>query len=301
MAQQLLHRAQVAAGLQQVARAAVAQHVRVHVRGQPGLEGEGLQARAHLAGGQPRAAPADEQRGLVRPGEARPHLEPGAQRGQGRGAHRDTAPLGALAQHLGRGVGGVDPARGAGPCPGVEPDEFAHAQPAAVEQLDDAVVARAQGGVAALRRVRRQGDRLVHRQRLGQRPRRLGRADAVHGVERDQALPAPPAVQPAPGGERDGDAARAQPALAQLRREAAHVVRLHLAQRHRPGRRAVLEPAQRVAVHRHRARRQPPLDDEVLEVARELGVVHGAGRRRDSAALATSPMRIRNSVPMSAL
>ena len=56
VAERFLHRAQVAAGLQQVRGERVAQHVRVHPRRQPGLP-PALQARAQLAGGEPRAAP----------------------------------------------------------------------------------------------------------------------------------------------------------------------------------------------------------------------------------------------------
>ena len=109
----------------------------------------------------------------------------------------------------------------------------------------------------------------------------------------------------------------------QLRRPAADVVRL--------GRRAAataqrggeaLQAVEGVAVHRQRARGEAALDLQVLEMARDVGVARRrsalarraaivgrrigraltrAGSSRVSAALATSPMRARNSVPMSAV
>ena len=99
----------------------------------------------------------------------------------------------------------------------------------------------------------------------------------------------------------------------QLRRPAADVMRLRAA---RSGDGAAtaqaLQARERVAVHRQRALGEAALDLQVLEVARDVGVArvaiarvtggaHGAGSSRVSAALATSPMRARNSVPMSAV
>ena len=52
VAQQFLYGAQVAAGLQQVAGKRVAQHVRVHRRGQPRLQAAAAQSRPHRLGGQ---------------------------------------------------------------------------------------------------------------------------------------------------------------------------------------------------------------------------------------------------------
>ncbi len=212
----------------------------------------------------------------------------------------------------------------------VQPGQLAHPQAAAVEQLDDGMVARPQRRVVAGRQLLRQGHGIVHAQGLGQRLGRLGRADAVHRVVVHQALAPPMFEQAAPGSQRNGDAARAQAPFAQARRPAADVVGLGLLQRLAVVVGQLLQPAQRVAIHGQRARRQAPLHPQVLQEGRDRrrvlraqrrpwqrlcrarraapieGVASGAaGRdqapRRDSAALATSPMRTRNSVPMSAL
>src|SRR5204862_201921 len=79
VAEQFLHRAQVAARLQQVRREAVPQHVRVHMARHAGLDRAGAQPRAQLACGEPRAATADEQRRLGAAGaqQRRALAEPG--------------------------------------------------------------------------------------------------------------------------------------------------------------------------------------------------------------------------------
>ena len=106
----------------------------------------------------------------------------------------------------------------------------------------------------------------------------------------------------------------------QLRGPAPDMVHLRSAQRYRGSRAECLQAGQRLAVQRQRARRQPTLDLQVLEVAEDVGVdivarrivLHGrddavppaqaaAGSSRVNAAPATSPMRPRNSVPMSAV
>ena len=97
----------------------------------------------------------------------------------------------------------------------------------------------------------------------------------------------------------------------QLRDPAPHMVRLHRQQIDTCSGSGRGQALQRLAVHHQRARRQPPLDLEVLQVAQQLGrqrrdggvghVDYGLGNSRDSPALAISPMRTRKSVPMSAL
>ena len=64
------------------------------------------------------------------------------------------------------------------------------------------------------------------------RLRRLRRPQAFHRVHGHRALPAPPAVEPAPGGQLQGQAARPQPAGMSLRHQHAHMVRLQGLQRH---------------------------------------------------------------------
>lgn len=88
----------------------------------------------------------------------------------------------------------------------------------------------------------------------------------------------------------------------QARREAARVMRLHFGERDLRIGGESLEPQQRVTVDDERARREPPLDLEMFEIACDVrGMNHASGSKRFSPALASSPMRCRNSVPMSAL
>ena len=124
----------------------------------------------------------------------------------------------------------------------------------------------------------------------------------------------------------------------QLRGPAPHVVHLHRAQGHRLRGGQVLQARQCIGVERQRARRESAFDLQVQKMALHVfvkrsprirlrrsaggaptalkgplrgpwGSVNGApggahqltGSRRDSAALEISPMRIRKSVPMSAL
>jgi len=97
----------------------------------------------------------------------------------------------------------------------------------------------------------------------------------------------------------------------QLGDPAPHVVRLRRAQRHAGAGRGALQPLEGVAVAGERALGEAPLDAQVLEMARQVAVERGragaarhhqvTGRSRYSPALAISPMRTRNSVPMSAL
>ena len=62
VAQQLLYGAQITAGLQHMAGKRMAQHVRVHRRGQPRLQAAAAQALPDRLGGQPCAIAAYEQR-----------------------------------------------------------------------------------------------------------------------------------------------------------------------------------------------------------------------------------------------
>jgi hypothetical protein len=116
----------------------------------------------------------------------------------------------------------------------------------------------------------RQRHGLVHGQRLGQRPRRARRPDAVDrvvGEARRIGLQAPPAVEAAPARQRQRDRARAQAGAVQLRREALDVRALQ--RRERPLRRVgqLDQPRQRIAVGGERVRRHAALHAQVLEVA----------------------------------
>ena len=207
------------------------------------------------------------------------------------------------------GVGDVDPAALAAAGAQVQSDQLGQSQSRAVQQFDDRAVARGQPriAVAGAIAVFGQGHRLVDRQRLGQRLSPLGRAHANHRVVLDHALLAPPAVQAAPGREQQRQAARRQAAAVRLCRPGAHVVRLHRLERDALGARAGHQPAQRQRVVLARAQGQAPLDLQMPQPAPQRvgqvgggGGVHALGSSLVSAALATSPMRARKSVAMSA-
>ena len=65
VAEQLLYRAQVAAGFQDMSGERMAQHVRVDVSGESLFDGPIAQALLHGAGADAPAAPAHEQRRLI--------------------------------------------------------------------------------------------------------------------------------------------------------------------------------------------------------------------------------------------
>ena len=245
----------------------MAQHVRMHAGGQSGVTRQQLQSRADLAGRQPRSTLADEQRGLASLGQRTALEHPGRQCLQRRATHRHAAALRTLAQHMGRGVGAVDPASGQGPSAQVQTDQLAHPQPTAVEQFDDAVVTRAQRRVVAGRHLLRQRDRLIDRQRFGQGFGRFGRTDAVHRVVRHQPLATPMAVQAAPGRQRNRDAARPQSTLAQPGGPAAHMVGLGRCQRNVLVSGELLQPPQRIRIHRQRSGGETALDPQMLQEA----------------------------------
>jgi hypothetical protein len=201
VAQQLLHRAQVAAGLQQVAGKAVAQHVRVHVWAARRRRRTG-QRLAQLAVTQALPAPADEQRRLRRPAPASARSA-----SQLCSACRPAAPIGTA-----RGACCPCPAHGHRRCPGpasrgrwVRPGDPARSAPPPAGHSRRAARRWPGRGHPVPdrwpRRLLGQGHRLIHRQGLGQGAGRLGWAQTVHRVVADLTFTAQPAVQPAPGGQ----------------------------------------------------------------------------------------------------
>ena len=262
----------------------MAQHVRVHRRRETSQQAAALQALPDRLRRQACAAPADEQRHgritLARHLVA--HGQPALQRRQRLSAQRHAAPLAALALHLHFGRRQVDPATPAAlrgvAGRHVQADQFAHAQAAAVEQLDHGGVARFQPRVIAFGHVIGQLHRFVDAQRLGQRARLPGCAHVLHRVGADQAFAPEPGVEAAPAREDERNAAPAAPAGVHLRHPAAHVVVLHRRQRHTGLRGGGGELVQVFAVQRQRARRQAFLHPRVLQVAlgqRGLGGVNG--------------------------
>ncbi len=146
-------------------------------------------------------------------------------------------------------------------------------------------------------------------------------AHVQHRVVRHQALARGPGVEAAPAREDERDAAPAAPARMHLRDEAADVAAAQLQQR-QAGRLGQPRQAFQVqGVERERAGGQPLFDAHVFQIAqRGFGQGDGRGlggigralggcrpcpprrpqRRRERAALASSAMRARKSVPMSA-
>jgi hypothetical protein len=271
VAEQLLHRAQVAARLQHVRRERVAQHVRMDVRRHAGGDRERLQSRADLARGESRAAAADEERRLVGVRDVAAAREPRRERGERRSADRNGAALAALAEDVRGRVVAVDPARRRRARDDVEADELADAQAAAVEQLGDARVAHRER-VVVVAAVRDECDRVVDRERLGQRLRRARRANATGRIGVDRAGARQPAIEAPPRRQHERDRARREAARMQLRGEAPHVVGPDVAQRQRDLDCEPLEPVERVVVERERPRGDAALDPQVFEMAGDVGV-----------------------------
>ena len=76
-----------------------------------------------------------------------------------------------------------------------------------------------------------EGDGMVDRRGLGQRLRGARRANAVDRVGGDEPVAAEPAIEAAPRRQHERDRARRQAGAVHLRRPAANVMRLRLAQR----------------------------------------------------------------------
>ena len=200
VAQQLLHRAQITTALQHMAGKRVAQHVRVHRRGDARQLAAAVEALPDALRGQARAV-APRKQSCAGIGLAAAVGAPVAvPLGRASASQRSNA---SSAVHL--------PARCAAccPCPAhgprrlagrpslwrvashhVQPNELAHAQAAAVEQLHHGRVARLQPGVVVAGKVG-QLHRLVDGQRLGQRLGGFGRAHVLHRVAANQALGGP--------------------------------------------------------------------------------------------------------------
>ena len=156
------------------------------------------------------------------------------------------------------------------------------------------------GSAARGRRCVGQRHRVVDRQRLGQR---LGAPWARARLRPGWRRPAPsrpePAVEAAPGRQHERDAARRQAGAVQLRRPAAHVVRLRLAQRHAAACGAKrCRRVEGLAVQRQRARREAALDREVLRGSAAMSASRAAGAIAPRVASAVSRQQ-RASAPRS--
>ncbi len=235
VAQQLLHGPQIAARLQHMAGKRVAQHVRMHRLRQPRLLAALAHAVPHLGRTDAPPAHAHEQGRLLplRPKGLRPQRQPLPQGCQCGRAHRHAAALAAFAQHMHQGGGFIHPAQGLGTGLGIQPDQFTHAQAAAVEQLGQRCGARfLPGGAGSFACEGRQLHRRIHRQGLGQALRGLGRANALHRVALHPVLPRQPVKKPPPARQAQSDAGAAAPLAVPLGHAAADVLRLQGTQRH---------------------------------------------------------------------
>src|SRR5204862_7041188 len=105
----------------------------------PGLQRAPPESRAQLARGEPCAALIDEQRSLIDRRERVARREPVVQCLQRRSPDRHAAALAAFAEDTGGGVARVDPASSLGTRSNVAADQFADAQAAAGQPLDDAL------------------------------------------------------------------------------------------------------------------------------------------------------------------
>lgn len=110
MTEQLLHRAQVAARLQQMAREAVPQHVWMDVHAEPQRPCPLAEPVGDAADAQTAAAAGDEERGLSRRRKLSPHCEPGAQSAHGPAPHGHAAVAVALSAHRDHGLGKIQSA-----------------------------------------------------------------------------------------------------------------------------------------------------------------------------------------------
>ena len=159
--------------------------------------------------------------------------QPGLQRLDRLAPDRHGAALAALAQHVRLAGLQVDPAARRAARRGVQADQLADAQAAAVQQFHDRGVAR----LEPADRPRRPGSRPAAPRRRRPAPwaaglRRLGRAHVLHRIAGHQALAAEPGVEAAPAGQDQRDAAAAAARAMHLRDPAAHVRGLHARERH---------------------------------------------------------------------
>ncbi len=197
VAEQLLHRAQVAGGFQHVAGKRVAQQVRVDMPRHALLQRQRFQAQLHRARVDRRAAATAENRAVRRHALRRAE---GAQRGDRMPTDRQHARLAALAEHAHFAALQIQlqPA---------QPDQLGQAQPAGVEQLQHRTVAQRQPA-AAVASHQRAG--LVHVQHLRQLAPHLRATHAEQRIMRQRAFAAELAKQAAAGRQQPLQAFRGQ-------------------------------------------------------------------------------------------
>ncbi len=253
--QHVLHRAQVAARLQQVGGEGVAQRVGVHLAGQPELGPPLLESQLHRAGTERRAVARHKQRPSPGTDQCLAFNQPRLERRLCETSDRHDARLRALAGDAHRGVLEIDVV-------GRERDKLGEPQPRGIEQLEHRPVAhRERIAHADLH----QPSRLVRRQRMRQPLRGLGRPDAETGVVREPVIAGEVVEEAAPRREHARQRPAVQPSCVQLRHTAAHLGRLQLLERN-----GACQLEQRGDVARvvfDGVPAQPALVGEMLEIA----------------------------------
>jgi hypothetical protein len=191
--EQLLDRAQVDVGVQQVGRVAVAQRVRARVsadaRAEQPLSQQGADAPVREAA----AAPVQEER-LRQDAGPPARLQVGDERGVRLGRNRDHALLVSLAAHLQLAAVGIEVAH-------VEPHQLAHAQAGAVEQVEQRAVAPLERGAALRIFELDQAIAVLRGERRGEPPLRLGSGQALGGIALHVAGPLAEPVEGPQGGQ----------------------------------------------------------------------------------------------------
>ena len=200
MPQELLDHAQVRPALEQVRREAVAQRVRVQA-GEARDATVLLDDRVHALAREPPPADVEEDRlaGAAAGERAAAAVEVGGERRGRRAEDGDHALLLPLANHAEQPL--VEQGRAQ-----VEPRELAHAQPTAVEDLEDRVVAEARrrGGERLVEEARRlfHGEHLREALRLGGKRQVGGREGGAPTPARGPPRRGPPRAPPRGGGSR---------------------------------------------------------------------------------------------------
>ena len=162
-----------------------------------------------------RPRPPTKSARLARRGELRPARDPGLERLARLRADRHRARFRSLAGDRDFALAEIEAA-----VVHVERDHLPQAQPRRIHELEHRGVAHQ---LRAARLLVEQALRRLDRERLGKRPRRLGRAHADHRVGGEAVVPHQPVVEAAPGREHQRERARAEAARVHHGDEAAHL------------------------------------------------------------------------------
>ena len=272
VAEQLLHRPQVPARLEEMARERVTQGVRVDHRAEPQLAGPPLHHALDTA--RPEAlAPAPHEHRRLGGGDQGPaRFEPPRQRLAGEAPHGHDPLLASLAHHVDRPLPEVQPLQ-------VEPHQLGETQPRGIEQLEDRPVPNGQR-VAAGGRLD-EACHLVGVERLGQAARGLRGSHPHRGVAPCGALADQEPIEGPDRRQGPLDARAARPVPVPPGGEPAHVLVVQGVPAWEAPVRPVPRQVREVApVGPRGAGRETPLLQEVAFEARRPGVTLGPRQRR---------------------